>query len=72
MALPPLVLRIIADSKGVTSGIAKTEAQVSGLKGAVTKFSSAAGLGYAAAGIAAAAFAVKSVNAALDAEEAQR
>lgn len=41
MALPPLVLRIIADSTGVKAGVAQAQAQVSGLRGAFKKHASA-------------------------------
>jgi hypothetical protein len=32
MAIPPLILKIVADSSGVSKGVAETNAQVSGLK----------------------------------------
>ena len=37
MPIPPLILKIVADSSGVKAGVAQTNAQVSGLKNSVTQ-----------------------------------
>ena len=68
MALPPLVLRIVADSKGVTKGVAETEGKLSKLKAGAALAGKAIGIGL---GVAAVAGIVKSIGAAREAATAQ-
>ncbi len=64
MALPPLVLRVVADTKGVQTGIAKTN-------GTLAKFKTAASTAGKVASVALAGVAVASVKFAIEAQEAQ-
>jgi len=68
MAIPPLVLKIVADSSGVKKGVAETNASVSGLKSSVTQ--NAALIKTALAGAVVAGFAV-AIKAAADLGESQ-
>jgi len=63
VAIPPLILRIIADSSSVKKGVAETDAQVSGLKSTMAGISKVAVAGFAVAGLAVAKFGEESVQA---------
>jgi phage-related minor tail protein len=62
MAIPPLVLRVIADSTGVKKGMAQSKAQVSGFKNVVKQNAGLIGIALAGAAVAFGASAVKSFN----------
>jgi len=68
MAIPPLVLKIVADSSGVKKGVAEANAGVSGFKSSVTQ--NAALIKTALAGAVVAGFAV-AIKAAADLGESQ-
>lgn len=68
MAIPPLVLRIYADSSGVKRGVAAAQAQVGGLRASIARN---AGLIKSVLGVAVVAGFVKATQAAGDLGEAQ-
>jgi hypothetical protein len=68
VAIPPLILKIIADSTGVKKGVAETNAQMGGLQKTTSGISTAMTAGLAVAGIAAVKFGVDSVKAFMEAQ----
>jgi hypothetical protein len=68
MAIPPLILRIYADSSGVTKGVAQASAQVKGLRASILANAGLIKTGLAAAAVAGFAVAAKSAS---DLTEAQ-
>jgi len=69
VAIPPLVLRIIADSTGVKGGVAEAQGSLLGLKGAASGTSAVLTAGLAVAGVAAVKFGVDSVKAFSEAQQ---
>jgi hypothetical protein len=69
VAIPPLVLKIIADSTGVGKGVAQANSQVNSLKSTMGGVSTALTAGLAVAGIAAVKFGADSVKAFSEAQQ---
>jgi hypothetical protein len=69
VAIPPLVLRIIADSTGMKGGVAEAQGSLLGLKGTAGGTSAALTAGLAVAGVAAVKFGVDSVKAFSEAQQ---
>ena len=67
MAIPPLVLRIVADSRGVAAGVKQAETKLQGFKQAALGFGKVAGI---ALGVAAVVGIKKATDAAADLGEA--
>ncbi len=63
MPIPPLILKIYADATGMSTGVAKANAQVTGLKSTFGAASSAMKIGLVVAGAAAVKFGIDSVKA---------
>ena len=62
MALPPLILPIIASSQGVKTGVTKAQAELKGFRGFVKQNAGFIGIALAGAAVAFGASAVKSFN----------
>lgn len=71
MAIPPLVLRIVADSSGVTAGVAQAQAKVGRLRGFMARNSAMLRTGALVGAVAVAKGLQLSFQAAKEAQEAQ-